>query len=327
MPPRSFVWAIVVFWLATAGWLFYREFVPRFRANQPPRFYKYDYADEVRNAPLRWFVYKDKRALGAPIKEMEDRIGSGTTQLQRAARAFRVISDFDLPKLELVDPKLVRVVGGNFQIKVKRIKEMFQVGLEEELQEQAALVVMEINESKGTKSIIFYQEGKVEGDSFDSKLQILKVKTGGKIEEQVLNARLPLRALPGPDVLTIPLPSVPVSPRQSFLNPMHPLDKVPDLWESQHWQMPLSDPLGDAIKSLGSWNDIRMRSLFADVTAQTLHRGDHPEECLVIDYRDPSEDHKLVARTWVRKSDHLVLRQEAAYEGTRLVMDRGLISK
>src|SRR5438128_1683764 len=38
MPSRRTALVILVFWLATSGWLIYREFWPRFYADEPPPF-------------------------------------------------------------------------------------------------------------------------------------------------------------------------------------------------------------------------------------------------------------------------------------------------
>jgi hypothetical protein len=43
-------------------------------------------------------------------------------------------------------------------------------------------------------------------------------------------------------------------------------------------------------------------------------------DCWQIEYREPG--HKPAARTWVRRSDGLVLRQEAGHAGVELVLER-----
>ena len=42
--------------------------------------------------------------------------------------------------------------------------------------------------------------------------------------------------------------------------------------------------------------------------------------CLVIEYREPGKD--VSARTWVRKSDGLVLQQEANHLGFAMILQR-----
>jgi hypothetical protein len=308
MPPRSFIWAILVFWAATTGWLFYREFVPRFRPNQPPRFFHFDFADEVRSSPIRWFVYKDNKAIGDPINEKADRIGSGVTQQERTPRNFKLTSEFIFTKLHIPVP-------GSGKLQVIRTSDAFQVGLEEELQAMTSTVVCVAELGKISRSIAFSLAGKVENEIFTPEVKI--------------------RGLEGLEWVFRPLLAfdpVQMPARESFLNPMHPLEKVPDLWEGQHWRMPRSDLLGNACKSslakMIALGQTRSPYLDADVTAHVLHRGDGAFPCLVIDYREPGED-EVVVRTWVRKSDHMVLRQEAVEQtlGMRLVMDRGVISK
>jgi hypothetical protein len=46
----------------------------------------------------------------------------------------------------------------------------------------------------------------------------------------------------------------------------------------------------------------------------------------VIDYRSPGKG-KPLARTWVRKSDDWILRQESNPFGNRLIIDRGVSAR
>ena len=47
MPARPLLLAILFFWVATTGWLFYKELWPHLRSGQPPP-YTIDLADEAR---------------------------------------------------------------------------------------------------------------------------------------------------------------------------------------------------------------------------------------------------------------------------------------
>jgi len=311
MPSRSFIWAIIVFWLATAGWLFYTEFVPRFRPNQPPRFYHFDFADEVRNNPNKWFVYQDRKAIGEPINESKDKIGTGDTKQERNKHNFTLATEFLFSKLHIPAPQV--------KAKVTKITDRVRVSLEEELQEIDTTLAVEIELAKnripisGSVSL----KGKVEDGVFTPEVKVEGFQEYAWLFRKLLSA--------GP---------VPMPRGQSFMNPMHPLSRIPGLWEGQHWHMPQVDLLGSTFKSsldLLPFVEKQAPSLYADVTAQVLHRKEGDFPCLVIDYRrKPGED--VEVRTWVRKSDSLVLRQEATLQGLtlqgmRLVLDRGVLPK
>jgi len=124
------------------------------------------------------------------------------------------------------------------------------------------------------------------------------------------------------------LDPVEVSAEESFLNPMHPLKEVRGLYQGQHWRMRLVDPLEDALSALLAKYlpgiNMRVRYLEADVTAADLSLEGREVACWVIDYREPGKK-AILARTWVRRKDGAVLRQEAAFQGNRLVMERGLV--
>src|SRR5262245_1468857 len=62
MPSRPVVFTIVIFWLAASVWLFCREVLPRYGADQPPRI-QFDLADEV-NSRSFWKVLKDGNGIG-----------------------------------------------------------------------------------------------------------------------------------------------------------------------------------------------------------------------------------------------------------------------
>src|SRR5690606_35614529 len=62
MPPRLAAIAIVVFWLATMGWMFYRETWPHLGADKAPPLY-FDMGDEVERH-IRWSIWRDGKNIG-----------------------------------------------------------------------------------------------------------------------------------------------------------------------------------------------------------------------------------------------------------------------
>jgi hypothetical protein len=295
MPPRHFTLAIIVFWLATAVWLFCREFLPSFQAGRPPEFFKPEYTDEVRPRALRWSVYQDDQPIGSPIRERQ-RIGIGDTEERRVkGRTFRLTSHFKELKLKIA----------RFEVPTE-IVNTYWVGLKGELRKLEAKVVV----------------------TWDKRARPFELHVTGTVEDDLFTPHVSFQHFPGLRNEKLTLDPVPVSQRDSFLNPMHPLSEVRGLRVGQAWRMPLVDPLGDALAGAASkvmpFPDFSIPFLDAEVAAGQLERKGRVETCFVIDYRKPGK-RKVTARTWVRQSDGVILRQEAAlFLGDRLVMDRGL---
>ncbi len=126
----------------------------------------------------------------------------------------------------------------------------------------------------------------------------------------------------GGEVHEIPFGPVPVAPGGAVLNPLHPVNRVVGLRLGQRWRMPLVNPLSDLLADIaGPALASGPRFLDAEVLpeARPLLWNGREEQCLVIEYRD---DRELVARTWARHGDGLVLRQEAAFGDDLLVLQR-----
>jgi hypothetical protein len=127
----------------------------------------------------------------------------------------------------------------------------------------------------------------------------------------------------------LPLEPVEVSSQGSVLNPLHPINRVLGLHKGQHWQMPLVNPLNDSLMALLKKDPAAelllrgqtgVRSLQAEVLPDTklLNWKGQDVPCLVIEYR--GED--VVARTWVREGDGVVLRQELTLWGDQVILER-----
>lgn len=115
---------------------------------------------------------------------------------------------------------------------------------------------------------------------------------------------------------------VPLSPRGHVLFLFHPPQRLPGLQAGQRWAVPLIDPEA----SLALYRDREARVVQAEVTdAEPLlwpqdRRRPQAQAVWLITYRD---DDREVGRTWVRKSDALVLRQELAFSGEGYTLERG----
>lgn len=115
--------------------------------------------------------------------------------------------------------------------------------------------------------------------------------------------------------LSVPLKPIRLDGHRQLLNPMHLVNKVAGLYPGRTWSIPLLDPseainvaVLDALASSGN----RRKKLIAEVVAAELPWPKTAGEmvpCFRIDYAPPGE--KIVASTWVRQRDGLVLQQEA----------------
>jgi hypothetical protein len=118
----------------------------------------------------------------------------------------------------------------------------------------------------------------------------------------------------------IVLEPVPMSARGSALNPLHPVDRIRGLSLGMSWRIALVDPVRDALANLVPGMQTGPSYLQARVLPQygMLEWAGQVETCYVIQYSGESVE----ARTWVRASDSMVLRQEARLNDDELVLER-----
>jgi hypothetical protein len=299
MPSRPIIVAIVVFWLATAGWLFYRDYWPSLQPGEPPP-YTIDLVDEARRVPIHWIVYRDEGKGEAKVASSNTSVEyhpeDDTFELANDlvfAKPFEAIKELDRIRIEssyrVTREGELRYVQGS----LKLFTEKFQTAIEAEIKGPV---------EKGW----FIPEGKI-------------VYPGG--------------------TQTLVIDPVPVAGRGSILNPQHPLNRILGLRLRQHWRVPLLDPVALALsraraddkadlvtqlvvaKVASTYKErAQPRTIEAQVLPQPemLNWFGRPEVCLVIEYHGGDTD----ARTWVRESDGLVLQQEATVLGDRMVLKR-----
>jgi hypothetical protein len=272
MPPRSVTLAIVAFWLATTGWLVYREVLPAFRTDEPPPFI-IDLADEVSAHTINWEALQDGRVFGT----------AHTKVVPGKSRTFILTSKFK--------PENLRILT----IGVKQVESSYAVTREGDLRELEARVEVFAGPDR------------------------IKLGIGGRVENGMFTPEIRFE---GMDLKDAPLPKlepVPVSGHGSVLNPLHPLNRLKGLHEGQHWVQPVIDPLVVAVYSLLK-RQPPLRRLHAEVGTGVLAWKGSDVACWLIEYSEPGQ--KASARTWVRRSDGLVLRQEASHAGLEIILQR-----
>ena len=117
--------------------------------------------------------------------------------------------------------------------------------------------------------------------------------------------------------------AVDVSEHGSILNPMHLVHRLPRLREGQHWKVPLLDPL-----KMFAANDVlgkvlpgsALPYLEAEVGTAPFEWDGRETPCYHVVYREPGR--RIVAATWVRRVDGLVLAQEAHNDGYDFLIRR-----
>jgi hypothetical protein len=135
----------------------------------------------------------------------------------------------------------------------------------------------------------------------------------GKVEEGFLTPELRGRFLGHEQVFRGERAKVP----GSVLNSMHLLSKIAGLADGQRWSVPLIDPL--QFFSLAPARSIPR--LDAVVSTAPLDWDGQQRDCFLIEYREPGND-KVAAKTWVRRSDGIVLKHAATHDVMELVLER-----
>jgi hypothetical protein len=108
MPSRLATTAIILFWLATTGWLVYRELTPRFRPGEAPPF-TIDLTDEVSAQIVSWLVLQ---------KDEPEPVGRGTTQVKRHDdRTFEFKADFQLDRFKMRGHTVPKIkLAGSYRV-------------------------------------------------------------------------------------------------------------------------------------------------------------------------------------------------------------------
>lgn len=297
MPTRPFICAILLFWTGTSGWLFYRDLWPRIRPGQPPPF-TIDLADEARRQifSTRWTVYRN-----------DQKIGRVETYVRYRAREDL----FDLVS-EVPETKPLEFKFAFFQLEARKpTRFWFAVTREGILRETHVLVSLHV------PSITV----------FGIPAGILEIRLDGEIKNGQFE---PTGSVSwNGSVTTLALDPVPIQNQGSMLNPLNPVNRVSGLRRGQYWRMPLVDPMAESLRALVRQHpalsfvikeDQGTQEVRAEVLAetQTIGYDNIPEPCLVIEYQND----RVLAHTWVRERDGLVLRQDATLGGEKLVLER-----
>jgi hypothetical protein len=291
MPSRSIILAIVVFWLATTGWLIYRDLRLRLLPGEPPP-YTIDLADEAEMSTIRWSVFRDDHPKPTGYAKTKVRYNE-------ADDMFEISGEFKLWSSGIMQ--------GSADMLFEGVYSVTREGRLRAIDARATLF-----------------------QATDARTTLLKgtdvlgsARIEGTVQDRRFKPRLTLDVR-GALHLERDLPTVEVSERGNVLNPLQPVNRLGGLRKGQHWRMPLVHPLNDAISaavsSLLKQEVPGVSSLDAEVLPEThaLEWGHILVPCLVVEFT--GEDVRV--RTWVRESDGSVLRQEVEQHGEKLALQR-----
>jgi hypothetical protein len=289
MPSRRSVVLIVLFWVATTGYIAYRDIWPVLFASGPPPI-AIELADEAaQNVPIRWKIYWNNTNAGQLVTQM---------RYVEADDTFRFINDYKNLKLDVA----------GITMTVPEFTTVVRVTRTGDLREQSAEGKLEMELRGVTGSITV----KLVGTVNEGKLTT-------HFDGSLIIAGLHMRPI------SRPLDAVPV-PTGQPLNPLQPVNRIRGVKPGRQWVVNESDPMkdvGEAFeKELGlKLPDTQRAPLVGEVLteAKELHWGKHTDTCWVIEYR---RDGELIARTWVRVSDSKVLKQEAFHKGETIAIER-----
>lgn len=290
MPSRWVCVLIVVGWLAATGWLVWREFAPMWAGSTPPPF-AIDLVDEA-SGEVRWTVSRVEVRNGVEIAED---IGRLTTRVRYVPAEDVYVMSSEVNELKLPGPPLIG------KILVSKLITDTRVDREGEFRG--------IN-VRGTLRVDSL------GVSADGSLVGTVREQAGKLW---LDARLKAGFLGGND---FDQTFDPVEVRRgTALNPMQPLNRLPGLSPGREWDQSLVSPLDGLLDAVpGFAGQGKPKSMRAKVLSETqlLSVNGKRQDCLVVEYTGDG----MTARTWVRATDGVVLRQEAGSAVGRLRLQR-----
>jgi hypothetical protein len=312
MPSRWLRWPIIVFWLTTTSWLFWRDLWPNWRPGEPPPF-SIDPVEEVQKGdpvPTHWTVrrYSTGKSNVFRASTWGEYHGDDDTYSLHArldaAKSFDNKSDFNVAKY----------------FKVEALTSEYRVTRAGCLHSLEATVKTTLHLA-GDKSALSTFLGPLLPKSTAPTGSVL-MRVWGEVHDGQFFAHCSASS----DVLAKPLqfdlPPTYVSYTGSVLLPLHPVNHIRGLRPGQSWRQPLVDPLRDAFAGLPGFSG-GVRSLNARVLPQPekLKIGDTEIDCLVVEYSD--DENQSVARTLVEQNSERVQQQEANLEDGQWIMTRG----
>lgn len=287
MPPRWLALLIVVFWMGSSAWLFWRDLWPNLRPGEPPP-YTVDLVEEAQRGKSKvyWTVTHNDLPAFAAETWVEHNPNDDT---------FTLWEEFHPKALRQDGPVrgLLQIVAMKSQCRVSREGNLLSL--------QAAFT------AKLTRQIADFQ-GEIQA-SFAGE-----VRDGQFRPHYTVTSTSPLfsgRSLKGK------LAAVDVSRRGAVLLPLHPVNRMVGLRRGQTWRVPEVNLF--ALTTTAFFGE-GMHYLQARVLPepQPVRYGTQDVPCLVVEYQ--GED--MTAHTYVEEKTGLVLKQELTQDHDRWALVR-----
>ena len=314
MPSRPAVIGIVLFWLVVTAVVVNREVIPRFFGDEPPA-PDFVAVDELSSATVNWTLYRGPADGSAdePIGKMTSR-----TEYVAADDSFRFVNTYRGVTLRVVV----------FDVTVPTATTAVRVSREGELREQSL---------RGTAELDL---GRLVGAGAGVRKLTGSAEVDGVVRDGRLEGTASLTADLVGGTTTAAFTPVPV-PHGQVLNPLMPVDRLRGVVPGRRWVVRQVDPLRDVIWELMLKGLHEGRTKLGEEPGQApkltlppapellarvlrepvaLDRPGGAVSCWVIEYE--STDPPVSARTYVRRDDGRVLRQEATAHGERLRFER-----
>lgn len=288
MPSRRSIAIIILFWLVTAGYVAYRDVLPRLFPSGSPQI-DIELADEAsQTVPIRWAIYRGGLKIGRLIT---------STSYDKADDTFWLINEYKQLELE---------VGGVKGV-IPELTTTIRITRSGVLREQSL-------------------NGKIEGYSRDKRFAEAEAHIHGTVIEGQLISECEIKSSFGDFKQTLEPVRVPEGQILNPLQPVNRLTNLRPghSWYVQ-LSSPLDDAtdlfLRKKLEEQGfKLQQKKQEPVFAQVmkNQQNLDWNGQVVSCWVIEYQQDEP----VARTWVRASDGKVLKQEAFRGGEQLTIER-----
>lgn len=331
MPPRGLRWLIVMFWLTTTGWLYWRDLRPNWRSGEPPPYHIDDVAEVQKGGtPMStvWTVARGKVREARLVKVFQ---AQTWLEYHKNEDTYSLHAKIDAAKGPLPTSRPTTDKDPPPQeenaLQIETLSSEYHVSRAGRLHSLNATVTAKLHPDRLAKGkwlprlLEFLPTQPVKGRENAPSSEPVSLKVWGDVRDDQFfgHCLAEMKSLGKP--MSFDLPPTAVSYTGSVLMPLHPVNQISGLRPGQSWRQPLVDPLRDAFASLpGFTSGVRFLNARVLPQAEMLQWGDSETSCLVIEYTD--DENETRGRTWVQQSSNRVLQQEAILDDSRWLMTR-----
>lgn len=296
MPPRWFCFLVVLAWVGTTGPLLWREVRPLFLSNQPPE-YTFDLLDQAQGEQhrIRWIVFTGDQE---PEKSTFSHTAESWVRYHPRDDTYTLHTELKASRVQIEPLKPlafgpIQLLEMSSEERITR-SDLQLVAFQTTILFNISLFGLEIKQAKLTGSATV---------------------SGGKIRGMLEGA------LPGIEGLTFPIPETDTPSNGAVQLPLHLINRIRNLTPGQTWQVPMIDPVKTLLNYRDGGTRVEVKTSVATVLPEPQPIPNHPDLlCHVIEY-----DTETKPRVYVQVGTGLVLRQEAKYQGTRIVIQRFIL--